>query len=70
MDDLVEQLARRDRYRRELAKRMTPGERMAAFEALEEHAWEVLRSNPAGYAWFMRRNFKARAIRVKDWDAK
>jgi hypothetical protein len=70
MDDLAEQLARRDRYRRKLAKRMTPEERMRAFEVMEAESWEILRSNPEGYARFMRRNFKARAIRVRDWDAK
>jgi hypothetical protein len=69
MDDLAEQLARRDRYRRKLAWAKTPEQRMREMAEMQERAWAVLRSNPAGYAWFMRRNFKARAVRARNVDA-
>jgi len=69
MDDIAEQLARRDRFMRNLALRKTSRERMEDMGRLQERMWAILRSSPAGYAHFMRRNFKARAIRVKESDA-
>ena len=64
MDDLSEQLSRRDRFRRHLASQTTPSERMRKMARLQEVAWEMLRRSPEGYARFLRRNFKKRAIHV------
>jgi hypothetical protein len=69
MDDLTEQLSRRDRLRRKLAWAKTPEQRMREMAQMQARAWAVLRSNPKGYAWFMKRNYKARAIDVRDADA-
>ncbi|HWE01213.1 MAG TPA: hypothetical protein VG326_02295 [Tepidisphaeraceae bacterium] len=44
----------------------TPSQRMREMDALQEYSWKVLKSNPAGYAHFLRRNFKARAIDVRE----
>ena len=68
MDDIAEQLAIRDSFRKKLALRQTPSERMAAMARLQETTWEILRRSPEGYARFLRRNFKARAIPVKGPD--
>ena len=65
MDDIFEQLARRDHYRRRLNLAKTPEQRMAEMAKLQQQAWETLRSNPAGYGHFMRRNFRERAIRTR-----
>jgi hypothetical protein len=65
MEDLNEQLARRDRMMRHLALQKTPEQRMRDMAKLQERMWSVLRANPTGYAHFMRRNFKARAIAVQ-----
>ena len=62
MDDIAARLAARDRYRRRLALRKTPEERMAEMARLQEAMWARLRSSPEGYAHFLRRNYKARAI--------
>ena len=64
--DIADQLAIRDSFRKKLALRMTPSERMREMARLQEATWETLLRNPAGYAYFMRRNFKARAIDVRD----
>jgi hypothetical protein len=64
MDDLTEQLARRDRLRRKLALLKTPEQRMADFARLQQRMWTTLLSNPQGYAHFLRRNFKARAVKA------
>jgi hypothetical protein len=62
MNDLKEQFAFRDAFRRRHALRMTPAQRLAAMAQLQNSAWELLRRSPAGYAHFIRRNFKARAV--------
>jgi hypothetical protein len=64
MDDIREQHERMDRYRRKLALRKTPEERMADMDKLQELMWATLKSSPEGYARFLRRNYKARAIDV------
>jgi hypothetical protein len=64
MDDLSKQLARRDSFRRKLALRKTPQERMRDMAQLQETMWATLRRSPEGYAHFLRRNFKARAVRA------
>jgi hypothetical protein len=66
MDDVSEQLARRDRVRRHLEMKKTPDERMADMARLQARAWEILRNSPEGFAWFVRRNYKARAIQVRN----
>lgn len=66
MDDLAEQFARRDRLRRKLALEKTPEQRMRDMARLQERMWATLRSSPDGYAHFLRRNYKARAIKVRD----
>ena len=43
---------------------MTTEQRMARMQQLQEHAFAVLRQSPKGYAHFMARNFKKRAIKV------
>jgi hypothetical protein len=65
---LAQQLARRDRLRRKLALAKTPAQRMRDMEKLQNQMFATLRSSPAGYAHFLRRNFKARAIPVRDAD--
>lgn len=62
MDDIAEQLARRDRLRRKLAREKSSEQRMADMARLQAAMWATLRQSPAGYAHFLRRNFKARAV--------
>ena len=53
-----------------LAEQATPEERLRDLARLQEATWAILRSSPAGYAHFLRRNFKARAIEVRDPNAR
>jgi hypothetical protein len=69
MDDISRQLAARDRMRRRLALQATPAERVRDMMRLSQATWDLLRRSPEGYAHFLRRNFKARAIVVRDADA-
>ena len=69
MTDSAQQLVRRDRLRRQVAGRATPAERVRDLARLQEATWTILCRSPAGYAHFMRRNFKARAIEVRDPNA-
>ena len=62
MDELKRQISARDNLRRQLNLWKTPSQRMAAMRELQKIAWATLRRSPAGYAHFLRRNFKARAI--------
>ena len=68
VDDLWEQLAARDRMRARLARLAAPAERVRDMARLQEATWEVLRRSPEGYAHFLRRNFKKRAIPVPPAD--
>jgi hypothetical protein len=68
MDDISEQLAIRDRFRRKLALRKTPQERMRDMARLQEAAKAEMLRSPEGYAHFLRRNFRARSI--SGWDHK
>jgi len=70
MDDIAEQLARRDRYLRKVDLQKTPEQRMDEMALLQQRAWTILRSSPEGYARFIRRNFKARAINVGEPDVR
>jgi hypothetical protein len=65
MPDPAQQLNRRDRLQRQLAARATPAERVRDLARLQEATWAILRPSLAGYAHFLRRNFKARAIEVR-----
>jgi hypothetical protein len=67
MEDIAEQLARRDRLRRHLAMRKTPEQRMAQMDRMQKQAWAVLRSNPEGYAHFLKRNYKARSVHAPEF---
>jgi hypothetical protein len=64
MEQLTEQLAVRDRMRKRLAAQCTPAERLEQMLRLQCLAWDLLRQSPQGYAHFLRRNLKARAIAV------
>jgi hypothetical protein len=66
MDNIAEQLAIRDRFRRRLALQKTPEERMRDMARLQESAKAEMRRSPEGYAHFLRRNFRARAVGVRD----
>lgn len=66
MEDISEQLARRDHFRRMISWQKTPEQRMAEMARMQQAAWEMLRRSPEGYAHFLRRNFKARAIGARN----
>jgi hypothetical protein len=69
MNEIDEQLARRDRFLRHRWASLTPAQRFQEMMDLQQSTWDLLRSSPEGYAHFLRRNFKARAIDVGDRDA-
>lgn len=69
VDDIAEQFSRRDRFRRKLALQKTPAQRMADMARRQQMMWATLQRSPNGYAHFLRRNFKARAISVRDFNA-
>ena len=62
MDDIAEQLAIRDRFLKRRQMLMTPEQRMEEMWRLQERGWNTLRSSPEGYARFIARNYKQRAI--------
>jgi hypothetical protein len=64
VDDIAEQFARRDRAQRRYWQSLTYEQRLDEMSRLQARAWAILRSNPEGYAHFIRRNMKARAIPV------
>jgi len=64
MDHLSKQLAIRDRMRKRLTAQSTPAERLEKMLRLQRRAWDLLQQSPQGYAHFLRRNFKARAIAI------
>jgi hypothetical protein len=68
-EEIAQQFARRDRLRKKLAARETYSERMQKMAALQETTWKALQASPTGWAHFLRRNFKARAIDVVTPDA-
>jgi hypothetical protein len=69
-DELTDQLAVRDRFRRKLARLQSPAERVRSMARIQKNMWATLRSSPEGYAHFLRRNFKARAIDIGNPDAR
>ena len=52
----------RDRHMRLRMNATTPAERLTAMRRLLAQSWAMLQRNPAGLAYFRRRNFKARSI--------
>jgi hypothetical protein len=62
VDDLNDQLARRDRLMLRQWRRLTPEQRVREMWLQQEASWERLRRSPTGYAHFIRRNFKSRAV--------
>jgi len=62
MDSITEQLATRDRLMREMARKLTPAERIERARQLQEQAMEELRANPEAWDRFYRRNLRKRAI--------
>lgn len=68
-EEIAEQFARRERLRKQLAARETYAQRMQKMAILQEASWNALQASPTGWAHFLRRNFKARAIDVAIPDA-
>lgn len=66
--EIAEQLARRDGYRRKLSLLKSPAQRMAEMWDRQAANWITLQSSPEGYAHFLRRNYQARAISVSPDD--
>lgn len=66
--EIAEQLARRNRLLRRRWQQMSYGQRMEEMQRLQQRMWDTLRSSPGGYAHFLRRNFKSRAIDVPSID--
>jgi hypothetical protein len=68
-EEIAEQFARRDRMRKKMAARESYSQRMQKMADLQEATWKALRASPTGWAHFLHRNFKARAIDVAKSDA-
>lgn len=68
-DEIARQFAIRDNFRRKLADRETYSERTRKMALLQEATWKALQTSPTGWAHFLRRNFKARAIDVGNLQA-
>lgn len=62
-------LAARDRHLRSRALALTPSERLAAMRAILESSWAALQRHPEGMAHWLRRNYRARAVRPSSADA-
>ena len=62
--DIAEQLARRDRFRLARWRTLSVEQRVAEMMRLQHQAAATLRSSPAGYDWWLRRNFAKRAVDV------
>ncbi|HET6252305.1 MAG TPA: hypothetical protein VFE47_31755 [Tepidisphaeraceae bacterium] len=65
MDDIAEQFAIRDSFRRKMALRKTPEQRMTEMAERQRLTSERGGMLPEGYANFLRRNFRKRAIDVR-----
>ena len=63
MDDITEQLQKRDRLLKRLAAQMTPEQRLQRMAELQAQAWQTLQQNPEGLSRFWRRNLRQRAAR-------
>jgi len=62
MDNLTEQFSLRDRMRKRMWAQKTPSQRLHDMARRQQLALELLRQSPEGYARFLRRNFRARAL--------
>lgn len=62
MEDIAEQLAIRDRFRRRVAQQRTPEERMELMLRLQHQARQLLNAGSEAHAQFLRRNMKKRSI--------
>lgn len=62
MDGISEQLARRERMRRALERRLTPGQRLRQFWEMRARAVDMPALWPEGHERFWRRNLRKRAI--------
>jgi hypothetical protein len=65
MDAIGEQFEARDKFAKRYYAQMAPAQRMLAMARLQNSAWDILRKSADGYAHFLRRNFKARAVKFR-----
>jgi hypothetical protein len=65
MDDIAQQFAIRDRFRKRLALAKTPSQRMHEMAIRQRACLKYAGRSSEGYQHFLRRNFKARAIDVR-----
>ena len=63
MDDLASQIARRDHFLRSRWRQLPIAERIREIAKQQQKSWDLLQLTPKGYEHFLRRNFKARAIK-------
>lgn len=68
-EEIARQFAIRDRWVRRIAAQATPEERVEAMMQLQQRTWTMLSQSPEAYARFLRRNFKARSVPVREADA-
>ena len=62
-------LTARDRHLRSRALGLTPSERLAAMRAILASSWAALERHPEGMAHWLRRNYRARAVRGSSAEA-
>ena len=60
--EIAEQIARRDRFRRQRWMSLTPAQRVAEMIQLQERGWALLQANPIAYQRWFRHNVSARAV--------
>jgi hypothetical protein len=65
MDSIEQQLAKRDRVRRELEQRLTPAQRLRELWEIRARAVDLLKLFPEGHERFWRRNLRQRAISAR-----
>jgi hypothetical protein len=64
VDDIAEQLRRRDQHRKRLAAQMTPEQRLERMAQMQAYSWQLLQQNPEALDRFWRRNLRQRAARL------
>jgi hypothetical protein len=62
MEDLATQLSARNHLMRHMARLLTPEQRIARCRQMHEWGMRQLRNNPDGWARFIRRNLRKRAV--------
>ena len=65
-DEIAEQLARRDRFRRYRWRGLSAQQRVEEMMRLQQRSWDTLRSNPVAYQLWFRQNWSSRATRPVD----